>query len=178
MDWYTYFNQIDRSCTLEETEQVFLSEKRISRKRLGEILIGWGAIDNVQLRKALDIQKSLSGQKDIKTNFLSGEILVGLGLVHDIDIVKALTMQYHLPFIQVSRYNINKEAVNMVSKDLAKKHTLIPLEKIEMCLTVAMANPFDRPAIEGLEQMTGCSIQIILSDPTEIKQAIRTFYPL
>ena len=43
-------------------------------------------------------------------------------------------------------------------------------------LTVVMANPLDNKAIEEIETLTKCKIELFVSTYTEIKEAIERFY--
>ncbi|MBN1522805.1 MAG: hypothetical protein JW928_09775 [Candidatus Aureabacteria bacterium] len=175
MDWYTYFNHMEKKKAIQDS--LYLKhEKRISVKRLGELLIDWGIIDRIQMKKALEVQKSLARTRKQDEAILFGEILVELGLAKDKDITMALATQYHLPYFPLKSYVINPEAVQMVPGEVAKKHLLIPLDKFDNCLTVAMSNPLNSKAIDEIKALTRCSIQLLISTSSEIKNAISLFY--
>ena len=176
MDWYTYFSDLEKTCAVKESKQAVHHHKRISSKRIGELLIEWGIITTVQLKKALDIQKNLEQQANTACRPLSGEILVELGIASDQDIIKAFSVQYHLPYFPASRYRINGEALGLIPEKTARRLNLIPLDKFGRCLTVAMSNPLNTQAIEEIENLTDCTIQSVCCHSSDINQAIDNAY--
>ena len=59
---------------------------------------------------------------------------------------------------------------------LCFKHCLVPIDKIGKSLTLAMSNPLNFKAIEEVENVTGCSVQVFVSTTTEIKQYLDKVY--
>lgn len=143
---------------------------RRNHKRIGELLIQRGVIDNLQLENVLRIQKRH------KQEALSGDLLVSLGLAKEEDIVCAINHQYFFPYLPLSNYDINLEAVNMVPRSIAERYCLIPLEVIQRSLTVAIANPLDNEAIQTVKIVSGCNVQACISTSSEIKLAINKYY--
>src|SRR3989338_1493525 len=125
--------------------------KRIVNKQLGELLIERGVINQRQLEKVLIVKQEKGG--------LIGEILVELGYAKEEDIAQALTAQYGFPYLPLNNYEINAEIVNIIPARVARQYLLIPIDKIGSNLTVAMSNPLNTQAGEGVELMSGCSVQ-------------------
>ena len=142
--------------------------KKIINKQLGELLIDFGVITQQQLDKALAVQKVKGG--------LIGELLVELGLAKEEDIAQALTVQYGFPYLPLSSYEISEEIVKLIPLTIARRHILIPLDKIGNNLTLVMANPLNAAAIEDAESVSGCSVQVFVSTSSEIKKAIEKYY--
>ncbi|MBF0521461.1 MAG: hypothetical protein HQL24_00225 [Candidatus Omnitrophica bacterium] len=143
--------------------------KRTSNKQLGELLIERGVITQEQL------QTAIAKQKEKKR--LIGEILVELDFATEKDIAQALTCQYGIPYLPLGNYEIDKEILSMAPEDVCRKYCLIPVDKIGKSLTIAMANPLNTPAIEAVELLTGCIVQVFVSTTTEVLQAINKNYP-
>ncbi|HOX09622.1 MAG TPA: type II secretion system protein GspE, partial [Candidatus Omnitrophota bacterium] len=61
-------------------------------------------------------------------------------------------------------------------ENVARQYCLIPIDKIGNTVTIAMADPLNTQAIEDIELVTNCSIQIFVSTATDIKQSIEKFY--
>ncbi len=142
--------------------------RRIVNKQLGELLIERSVINQQQLDEALSIQKEKGG--------LIGEILVELGFAKEEDITHALTAQYGFPYLPLSSYEINPEVVDIVPGRVATQYLLIPVDQVGNNLTLAMSNPLNEHAIEDIELLSGCSIQIFVSTLSDVKGAIEKYY--
>lgn len=142
--------------------------KKIINKQLGELLIEKGVIDSQQLAKALAIQQAKGG--------LIGEILVSLSFAKEEDIAHALTAQYGFPYLPLANYEINPEIVKIIPQRVAKQYLLMPIDKIGNNLTLAISDPLNVQAIEDVELLSGCSVQIFVSTSSDIKGAIAKYY--
>ncbi len=142
--------------------------RKIINKQLGELLIERGVISKLQLDKALNVQKEKGG--------LIGEVLVELGFSKEEDITQALTAQYGFPYLPLANYEINPEVANIIPGRVARQYLIIPVDKIGNNLTLAMSNPLNVHAIEDVELMSGCIIQIFVSTLSDVKGAIDKYY--
>ncbi|MBF0385700.1 MAG: hypothetical protein HQL27_07480 [Candidatus Omnitrophica bacterium] len=142
--------------------------KRTSTKQLGELLIERGVITREQLNLSLEYKE--------KNGCMIGEALVELNFATERDIAQALTCQYGFPYLPLLNYEIDKDIAASLSGDVCRKYTLIPIDKIGKNITLAMANPLNTQAIEEVEKITGCTVQIFVSTATEVKQVISNYY--
>ena len=142
--------------------------RKVVNKQLGELLIERGVINQSQLDKALTVQKEKGG--------LIGEVLVELGFVKEEDITQALTVQYGFPYLPLSNYEINPEVINIIPSRVVRQYLFVPLDKVGNNLTVAMSNPLNEHAIEDVELLSGCNIQIFVSTLSDVKGAIEKYY--
>ena len=144
------------------------SARRVITKTIGQLLLEKGVIKQAQLDEALKVQKEKGG--------LLGQILAGLGYVTEEQIAQAITVQYGFPYLPLSNYDMDEAAIKMVPENVARQYCLIPIDKIGNTVTIAMADPLNTQAIEDIELVTNCSIQIFVSTATDIKQSIEKFY--
>jgi len=142
--------------------------KKIVNKQLGELLIERGIINQHQLDKALTVQEEKGG--------LIGEVLVELGFAKEEDITQVLTAQYGFPYLPLANYEINPEIVNIIPGRVARQYLLIPIDKVGNNLTLTMSNPLNVHAVEDVELLSGCSIQIFVSTLSDVKGAIEKYY--
>ncbi len=136
-------------------------------KPLGQILVERGVISNTQLQQALEAQKHGGG--------LIGEVIVELGYAKEEDIAYCLSLQFGYPYLSLENYDISQDISEIIPKNVSKHYCLIPIDKIGNTLTVAMANPLNIQAIEDLEDITHCDIQIFVSTPSDIRKSINKF---
>ena len=142
--------------------------KRIISKQLGELLLDKKIINEHQLQKALAIQKDKGG--------LIGSILVLLGYATEEQIAQSLTTQFGYPYLPLTNYEIDAKIVKMVSENVAVQYNLIIIDKIGNSLTVAMSDPLNIHAIEDVELITNCKVQVFVSTQTDIKESIKRYY--
>lgn len=137
-------------------------------KPLGQILVERGVITFEQLEKALAVQNKEGG--------LIGEVIVKLGFAKEDEIAHCLSLQFGFPYLPLENYEISKETVSLIPANVAAHYCLIALDKIGSTLTVAIANPLNVQAIEDLEDLSHCDIQVFVSTPSDIRKAIEKFY--
>lgn len=139
-----------------------------AEKPLGQILAERGIISYTQLEKALEAQKKDGG--------LIGEVIVKLGYASEEAIAHCLSLQFGFPYLPLENYEISKEVVSLIPKNVSAHYCLIALDKIGNTLTVAIANPLNVSAVEDLEDLTHCDIQVFISTPSDVRKAIEKFY--
>ena len=92
-----------------------------SRKKLGDILVGWGMISQGQADQASAAALS-SGRR-------LGDVLVEMGFAKEDQVAKALANQFGMEFIDLSAQGVaSKVDMKIIATDLIKKHTILPLE--------------------------------------------------
>lgn len=142
--------------------------KRINTKQLGELLLEKGIIDKNQLEYALEVQKEKGG--------LIGQVLVDLGYTSEEAIAQAITAQYGFPYLPLENYEIDPDIIKIIPKNVALQYCLIPVDKIDNNLTIAMSNPLNSQAIEDIEVLSGLYVQVFVSTASDIKRAIEKYY--
>jgi type IV pilus assembly protein PilB len=143
--------------------------KKATNKHLGELLVERGVINHEQLNISIDYHKKNPGH-------LLGETLVELKFATEKDIAQALTCQYGFPYLPLSSYEIDEEVIRSVPENVCRQFCLVPIDKIGKSLTVAMFNPLNVQALEDVELITGCSVQVFVCTATDVKQSIDKYY--
>jgi type IV pilus assembly protein PilB len=142
--------------------------RRLITKQLGELLLEKGIISQIQLDKALKIQKEKGG--------LIGQIFVMLGYVKEEEIAQVLTVQYGFPYLPLESYEISADMIKLIPENVAKQYNLIAIDKIGNLLTISMSNPLNIQAAEDIEMLSGCKVQVFISTMTDITNAIKKYY--
>lgn len=135
---------------------------------IGEILFKSQIITEHELRAALEAQK-VSGCR-------VGEALVRLGVVTQEDIDWALANQLNIPYVRLKKENIDPAAVARVPGQLARRFSLCPIFLSGNELSVAMADPLNKEAIEELSRVTGCQVSISVGLIREIREMHELMY--
>ena len=151
--------------------------KKLYNGRIGTLLLDQQVVTAEQLEVALARQRTQGGRVgDILLELTRNLAELGTTEVLEEGIALAVSSQYGIPRLPLNAYDIDRTVLAMVPERLAKRHCLMPLERMGSNLTVSMADPLDTDAIHGLEILTRCSIQVLISTPSEIHHAIELHY--
>ena len=77
-----------------------------------------------------------------------------------------------LPFVDLGAIEIDPTAATMLSLDLAKRHSCLPIKIQDDELIVAMSDPANIFAIDDLRIVTGFEIRPVVAAESELEQAI------
>ncbi|WP_053367288.1 GspE/PulE family protein [Bacillus sp. FJAT-27245] len=138
-----------------------------TRKRLGDLLIEAGLITEEQLQAAL-------AEKAPRQRL--GEALVQRGTITEQQLIEVLEIQLGIPHISLFSYPFDKNLFNLVSKEMARRHLVIPLKKEGDKLYIAMSDPLDFLAIDDLRLSTGFQIEAAIATKDDIVRAINKYY--
>ncbi len=136
--------------------------------KLGEMLVQEGRLSDEQLQKALARQK--------KTRKKLGELLADMQLVDETAILGCLSRHFGIPHVHLRPGLIDPHIVDIIDKDMAEKHLIIPLFKVEDTLTLAMAEPQALLVIDDLERSIGLRIQPVIALEKNIREYIKKLY--
>jgi len=105
------------------------------RKKLGEILLSWGIIDEDALAQGLEY-----GMKQGKR---IGEALVELELCTEAEVIKALATQLGAEYVDLDKFVVPRESLNLIPSDIIRKHLVLPLGMEGDRLKVIITDPLD-----------------------------------
>ncbi len=139
-----------------------------AEKPIGEMLLDAGLITKAQLDDGLRRQQDEGGK--------IVEVLVKQGYLEAHTFVRFLARQPGMASIDLSNYEVPKELIDLVPRELAAKHEVFPVDKLGRLLTVGMVCPLDRATIRELEERTGLRVKPLLCAAADIRNAIRRYY--
>jgi len=137
-------------------------------ERIGELLVREKLISLSQLRKAQDDQSKSGGHL--------GYHLAKLGYISDSEITDFLSKQYNIPAIDLSEYEIDREVVTLIPREVCEKHLVIPVARAGSSLILAMSDPTNLHAIDDVKFLTGYNVEPVIAGETAIAEAIEKYY--
>ena len=140
----------------------------MSNSRIGELLVKEEVITPLQLKKAIDAQKQSGGRL--------GHELMRLGYVEENDLTAFLSRQYSVPSINLHDFEVEPDILKLIPKDVVIRHQVIPINKSENMLMVAMADPSNMFAIDDLKFITKFNIEVVVASEQAIAEAIEKYY--
>lgn len=141
----------------------------MARKRLGDLLIETGLISEEQLNHTLNTK---APEEKL------GDALLREGYLTEQQLIEVLEFQLGIPHININQYPIDPDVIQLVPKELAKRHYAMPIRKDKNKLLVAMADPMDYFAIEEIRMATGYHIEPAIATKDALYRSITKFYDL
>ncbi|HPS01318.1 MAG TPA: ATPase, T2SS/T4P/T4SS family, partial [Candidatus Sumerlaeota bacterium] len=151
-----------------DAEAMKSPEMRGKRERLGDLLLKKGAITSENLKTALSYQRS--------TKEKLGLILLEMGVTSEEDLAEALGFQFDLPFVMVSKEEVEPQALSIIPREVALKHQILPMRVQGNELTVAISDPSNVFLLDELRMLTQMRIHAVISFNTDITRALYRYY--
>jgi type IV pilus assembly protein PilB len=136
--------------------------------RLGELLVRENVISPGQLKKAQDAQRRSGGRL--------GSSLVKMGMIEESELTSFLSKQYGVPAINLAEFDINQDIINLVPKEIADKHCLIPVNRSGSTISVAMSDPSNIFAVDDVKFITGYNVEVMVAAEQTIRETIERYY--
>ncbi len=139
------------------------------RKRLGDLLVEEGIITEAHVDQALASQKS-SGRK-------LGDTLIELGFLSEQQMLSFLSQQLAIPLIDLSRANVDIEAVQLLPEVHARRLRALVIGRQGETLRVAMSDPADLFAQESLlGQLGDYVLEFVIAPERQLVDGFDRYY--
>jgi type IV pilus assembly protein PilB len=138
-------------------------------RRIGQVMVDLGFIDEDQLWEILDEAKS--------SNQLTGQVAIARGLITEEQLLGALAEQHGLKLVNLEEMKPTAEALQMVPETMASVYKIVPLSVKDKVLTIAMGDPSNLAAIDDLRNLLGIpEVVVQLAAPKIIADALTKIY--
>lgn len=140
-------------------------------RRLGQVLVDMGYIDDEQLDLLVDEQKQQPG-------LLIGRVAVDMGLIDEEKLTIALGEQMLIDVVTPHEVKIAKEALSLVSAPMAQMYRVIPIafDEETNTLSIAMADPQNISVQDELRTFLGHNLKIMVSSESSMNAALERYY--
>lgn len=144
------------------------AEQNWSRMKIGEILVGLGKLNEVDLQIAL--KKATLRQEPL------GAVLMTENLVTESDLANALALQAGLEFIDLSGLTLDKKTLKMVPERVAKKYMVLPVTEKKGKLTVAIDDPTKFIELNFVRQLVGGEVTFVVAPSSQLRRMVDKAY--
>ncbi len=134
-------------------------------QRLGRMLVRAELIDEEQFARAVEE----AGSRSLAAT------LEELGFATETKVAQTIAEQMGLAYIDVAAYDVDPHAAMLVSAELMRKYTILPIKQEDDELVVAMSDPANIFAIDDLRIVTRLEVRPVVSAESEIVAAIDRF---
>src|SRR5690242_9631578 len=91
--------------------------------------------------------------------------------------LSVLAKRFNIPFCEdLTLFPFIQEKITPLSYSFVKQRLVLPIEKNEDTLTIALTNPFDLELIEEVRCITSCAIKEVLTTKNALEEAIELCY--
>lgn len=140
----------------------------MARKKLGEMLIEAGVLDEARLRSALADQRRWGRSL--------GKTLVELRLIAEEDLVSVLGKHLGLPSIDLDRFEIPDSVTRLIPDEMARQHQIVAFDQQMKFLDVAMVDPTNQGVQDELRIRTQLNIRPYLCGPRNMERALAKYH--
>lgn len=153
---------------IKESDLSLVLDQKDKRRKLADILLGGGLVDQQKLVHASEVSKQ---------NKISLEnALLKLNYVDEEAISKAIASQYDMPYVQVNAADLDLSLSGYISAVYAQKQRIVPISKIGNTLTLAMSQPLKSHDIRELEDNIRLRIISAIATETNVSKALKRLY--
>ena len=144
-----------------------LDSSHKQKARIGEILLEYGLITHDQLTGALE--------KQMQSKRRLGSILEEMGFVDVDTLLTILSKQYNRPHVNLYEVKLSPDILNILPFEQVKYHKILPLNKTDDSVSLAMVDPEDTSAIRNVEYTTGGQVKPFIVPHFQMDRAIHSF---
>jgi DNA-binding response OmpR family regulator len=140
------------------------------KRPLGKILLQRKLVSQQELEAALRAQKRSVTPAPLAS------VLVSEGTVNEIDALRALSEQHGVPGIDLTQVAIVLEHLDVVPREVADTHRILPVLMRGDRIFMAMADPHDKRVIDELEFVTGKKVYPYIAVHSTLTRTIADAY--
>jgi len=137
-------------------------------ERIGELLVKENLLSAEQLTKAREEVAAQGGRL--------GAQITKLGILDEEELTEFVAKQYGVPSINLAKYEIDHDMIELIPPEVAAKHTVMPVNRAGSTLVLATADPSNIFALDDIKFLTGYNIQPVVASEEAILRAIEEHY--
>ncbi|KKQ37926.1 MAG: Type IV-A pilus assembly ATPase PilB [Candidatus Woesebacteria bacterium GW2011_GWA1_37_7] len=137
---------------------------KLPAETLKKIIVGSGFVQESDFESALLTAKELD--KEVL------DVLIFRGLINEDTVAKLISQHFGVEYADIKRKKIPDEVLGLIPEKLARTYRIIPFDKKENILSLAMQNPEDFEALEFAKRQTGLTIEPFYSSREDLTKVL------
>jgi len=134
------------------------------KKRMGEVLVELGLIDEYRLRHALEVGK--------KKKSKLGETLIRLGYIGEDQVLAILKSLTGVPVLNMTEDYIKKDVQLMLPLERMREMNVVPLEIKNSVAVVAFADPLNYVIVENVKFLINNDVTAVMASQLQIEDIL------
>ncbi len=141
----------------------------IPSARLGDILVSQGMVSREHMLEALRQMRRTKSS-------LLGNVLVEMGVLTRERLTQAVAEQLNIPLVNLRDFDIAPKVLELVTREFALEHGVLPLLLARQALVVAVESPVDADFLDDLRFKIQRQVIPVIADAAELQQRLRLEY--
>ena len=137
-------------------------------QELGKHLWKKGLISKEQLERALEHQREVGGKLSV--------ILIRLGVVDENKLLQTFSDYLNLPISNLDDMVLPEKLIKKVPQDIIERHEILPISHQEDTVTIATFDPYDFDALQEIEVLLDCKVNLTLASRSQILRSINELF--
>lgn len=133
-------------------------------KPLGELIARSGLVASNDLYAALATSRA--------TRRRLGDVLVEQGLIGERDLAQIVAEQEGLDFVDLGKFDLEREAVALLSEPTSRKHRAIAFRSEGAATVVAVADPADDEGLDAIVGEVPGGVRFVVATGGEVDAAL------
>ena len=128
------------------------------------------ALEQDNIVDSAALEQLIQNQQQTGQSILS--ILREQNLLTEEQIVQTVAQANGIEYVELTAETIDPTIAHLISRDLASRHNVIPIQRQDRTLFIAMGTPWDLAARDEIEVKTGYGVVPVAASPAAIRQII------
>ena len=148
----------------------------VTRRRLGEVLVAQGVLDEEQLQDLLAAQLATPPGTQRKR---LGVLVVEAGIATERQLAEALAEALNLPLVDLGRTIVVPEHVRLLPRAVAERSGVLVLEREGSRITVATADPTNVVALDDVRLYTAAGeLRVVVATDSQVRDHLSRSWSL
>ncbi len=139
-----------------------------AQDRIGRMLVAGGLITEKQLKDALAVQ-SETGDRLLN-------VLIAQGAIDSKRFVEFLAQPGRAQAIELGDFDIPQDVIELVPRNFAVLHKVVPVERDGNVLTIAAQAPLEASVVAALEEHTGLTVKPLICPADAVQRSLARHY--
>ncbi len=140
------------------------------RRRLGDILIGWGKVSDADVQRALAIQRADPRRPRL------GEVLINEHLCDEQTVAAALAERHGLRVVDLERVAIDDSVARTLDRGSAYRYRAVPFAVANGTTVIAVADPFDIISADDLRARYNGRVSFVVAMPSQVQAILNRLW--
>ncbi len=139
-------------------------------KRVGDLLVEYGYVTREK------VEEAARRQQETREKLCTA--LISMGYLTERDLVHFVANHLRVPHLDLDGYELDVEVIKYIPPEFAKRHQVVPIDRMGGMLSVAVVYPLSPEALRELENMTRLAIKQVVCPKGEVERVIRSYYEM
>jgi general secretion pathway protein E/type IV pilus assembly protein PilB len=104
------------------------------------------------------------------------DTLVAGGALRSADVAQAKAAQFGTEYVSLADLRLEDDVIAAVPRHVAKRFNVVPIFKHDGVITVAVSDPSDLDAVDGIQHALNAAIELRVASEQDIQDAIEKYY--